>query len=230
MHFDWDSRALTFRAVRISAPIDVGYTPQGGAMPGGMSDTEKYLFDLNGFIVVRGVLSSEEIAAANAAIDARQAEFHDRSDKSIRNTKENTPLAGDGVTPRKDMGGFIGWPSPDGDVFRNMLAHPKLVPYLNELCGSGYRLDHMPLLLAGEKGSEGFSLHGGTVNADGHFVPYLAYHYSHGKMYTRRPLTPPCRHPLSGARRPHLAAQPCPEPRARCRAGTTRFSPRASRW
>jgi len=148
-----------------------------------MTDTEKYLFDLNGFLIVRGVLSPAEVAQANASIDARQAEFKTRDDRDLRNTKDGTPLAGDGVTPRKDLGGFMGWPSPDGDVFRKMLAHPKLVPYLNELCGSGYRLDHMPLLLAGDKGSEGFSLHGGTINDKGEFVPYLAYQYSHGKMY-----------------------------------------------
>ena len=35
----------------------------------GMSDMERYLFDLNGFVVVRNVFTPDEIAAANAAID-----------------------------------------------------------------------------------------------------------------------------------------------------------------
>ena len=34
-----------------------------------MNDTEKYLFDLQGFLVVEGVLSKAEVAAANEAID-----------------------------------------------------------------------------------------------------------------------------------------------------------------
>jgi hypothetical protein len=39
-----------------------------------MTAEQKYLFDLNGFIVIRGVLSSEEIAAAHAAMDAHAQE------------------------------------------------------------------------------------------------------------------------------------------------------------
>ena len=34
-----------------------------------MNDTEKYLFDLNGYIVVEGVLSADEVARCNEAID-----------------------------------------------------------------------------------------------------------------------------------------------------------------
>ncbi len=35
-----------------------------------MSTDEKYLFDLLGFVVVRDVLSKEQLAVANAAIDS----------------------------------------------------------------------------------------------------------------------------------------------------------------
>lgn len=34
----------------------------------------KFLFDLNGYMVIRNVLSKEEIASANAAIDAHKFE------------------------------------------------------------------------------------------------------------------------------------------------------------
>jgi len=148
-----------------------------------MSETDKYLFDLHGVVVVRGVLSPEEVAAANAAIDKHLPEFKVRHDAELRNTASGTPFAGDGATPRLDLGGMLGWPSPDNEVFRSILAHPKLVPYLTELCGEGYRLDHQPLLIASDKGAEGFSLHGGSMDPDGNYVPYLAYHCQHGRMY-----------------------------------------------
>lgn len=96
---------------------------------------QKYLFDLNGFIVIRGVLSAEEVAAAHAAIDAHTAEFKERADKALRNTRDGTPLAGDGKTPRLDLGGMLGWQKPHCNIFRKMLCHPKLVPYLKELLG-----------------------------------------------------------------------------------------------
>ena len=45
-----------------------------------MSDREKYLFDLQGFIVIKGMLSSAEIKALNEALDAN----HDRRQDDIR--------------------------------------------------------------------------------------------------------------------------------------------------
>jgi len=148
-----------------------------------MTPEQKYLFDLNGFIVIRGVLSPEEIQAAHQAIDAHTPEFKERAEKVLRNTRDGTPLSGDGKTPRLDMGGMLGWKQPHSNIFRKLLCHPKLVPYLKELCGEGYRLDHQPLAIASEKGAEGFSLHGGTISAEGQYTPYLAYTYSHGKMF-----------------------------------------------
>ena len=57
-----------------------------------------------------------------------------------------SPLDASG--PRLDMGGMLFWEQPHCEVFRTMLCHPKLVPYLTELCGLGYRLDHQPMVIA----------------------------------------------------------------------------------
>ena len=46
------------------------------------------------------------------------------------------------------------------------LAHPKLAPYCDALLGPGYRLDHQPMVLQQDAGSEGFSLHGGPLKGD----------------------------------------------------------------
>jgi hypothetical protein len=51
-------------------------------------------------------------------------------------------------TGRLDMGGMLGWEEPHREIFRNLLAHPKLVPYLHMVIGEGYRLDHSPLIIA----------------------------------------------------------------------------------
>ena len=82
-------------------------------------------------------MSPEEVKAANNAIDAHQGELKGRTHPELRNTKDGTPLAGDGTTPRLDMGGMLGWERPHSDVFRRLLAHPRLVPYLTELLGEG---------------------------------------------------------------------------------------------
>jgi len=149
---------------------------------GGITADERFLFDLNGFLVLRGILSPEEVAAANAAVDAKQSLLQSRDTAALRNTKTGSPLDASG--PRLDMGGMLFWEQPHCEVFRNMLCHPKLVPYITELCGMGYRLDHQPLLLAQERDSEGFSLHGGPVTSDGRFNPTLQYRCEQGQLWT----------------------------------------------
>ena len=67
----------------------------------------KFLFDLNGYMVIRNVLSKDEISAANAAIDAHK--LYERDVPELRNTKDYTPFSGDMKTGRFDMGGMLGW-------------------------------------------------------------------------------------------------------------------------
>ena len=151
-----------------------------------MSETEKYLFDLHGYLIVRGALSEAEVAEANAAITASAALLLERKGAAIRNTPRRAGeyMGGDGETGRQELGEVLNLPADRGGrCFRRLLAHPALVPYLHEVVGPGYRLDHMPLVIQNPRGSEGFSLHGGTVGADGTFNPDLAYQWSHGKMY-----------------------------------------------
>jgi hypothetical protein len=52
---------------------------------------------------------------------------------------------------RMDMGGMLYWPSPHCDLFRNVLAHPRLLPVMHTLLGQGYRLDHQPLVIVQDK-------------------------------------------------------------------------------
>ena len=44
------------------------------ARGGAVTTAQRYLFDTNGYIVLKGVFSEEEVSAANAAIDAHLGE------------------------------------------------------------------------------------------------------------------------------------------------------------
>eukprot|EP00607_Mallomonas_marina_P009721 CAMPEP_0182420692 /NCGR_PEP_ID=MMETSP1167-20130531/5676_1 /TAXON_ID=2988 /ORGANISM="Mallomonas Sp, Strain CCMP3275" /LENGTH=310 /DNA_ID=CAMNT_0024596983 /DNA_START=129 /DNA_END=1061 /DNA_ORIENTATION=- len=147
---------------------------------------DKYLFDLNGYVVVRNVFSAEEVSEINVGIDKRASEAKARSQKELRNTKENTPLAGAGVGEfRKDLGRILEW-GEDSAHFRKFLNHPKLVPYFHEFIGPGYRMDHHPFLIIQEKGSEGFALHGGTCDVvSGGYNPHLAYTCFNGHIHNQ---------------------------------------------
>lgn len=148
-----------------------------------MKAEEKYLFDLNGYLLVRGVLSEPELKALHSAIDEHAHEAVSRSSMALRNA--GAGAFGD-KGARRDLGGMLAWQTPG---FRELLAHPKLAPYLTALCGEGYRLDHQPLVLLQDAGSEGFALHGGPLSGDdgvpqGVFNPELQYRCVNGQPWT----------------------------------------------
>lgn len=150
--------------------------------PTEMSEAERYLFDLNGFLVVRGVLSPEEVAACNTAIEKHSDDAVPRSDPTLRNAVEGSPMYGAGP-PRLDLGGIFEWGEVESRVFKKILAHPRLVPLFHGLLGKGYRLDHIPFVLMNNKGGEGFQLHGGTVDCtSGEYNSNLAYTCHNGSI------------------------------------------------
>ena len=149
--------------------------------PNEMTDDERYLFDLNGYLIVRNVLTSAQVATAQAAIDARQKFMVPRGDAALRNAVPGTPLYGTGPG-RQDLGRVLEW-GGDATVFQSILAHPRLVPIFHGILGPGYRMDHLPLVIAQEQGAEGFQLHGGTIDcASGEYNPHLAYTCQHGTI------------------------------------------------
>jgi hypothetical protein len=152
---------------------------------GGMSHAEKYAFDLQGFLVLRGVFGADMVQRANAAVDAHLHRMHERKDE-LRTSglygRESQELAGDGVTGRIDLGGMLGWAAPHREPFRELLCHPTVARVLTTLLGVGFRLDHSPLLIAQDKGAEGHTLHGGAVTEAGEPAWPLAYEFRHGQM------------------------------------------------
>ena len=155
-------RLLTTRLkstmMNVTEEFDVD--PHKMSYPIEMTEDERFLFDLNGFIIVRNVLTKEEVEEANKAIDQHENEMIERRSGSLRNAAEGTKMYGQGPG-RKDLGQCLEW-GEESKVFKSILAHPRLVPMFHGILGKGYRMDHLPLILAQEKGSEGFSLHGGT--------------------------------------------------------------------
>lgn len=120
-----------------------------------MTDEEKYLFDLNGYIVVRNAIDSATLHELNAIMDTRP---------------ELDP------TGRGSIRGFnmLTW----GAAFRNLIDNPKVLPYLIELMGDRVRLDHDYAIIS-EKGGSGLGLHGGGTPYD----PSQYYHCYDGKMH-----------------------------------------------
>ena len=115
-----------------------------------MSNEENYCFDLAGYLHVPGVLTRGEVEALNQALD-----------KAGRTE------------------GMLGWPAPSREPFRNLLIHPQLVWYLNQVIGFGFRLDREPEILCDATCDVTAPLVGGNEPRD----PARAYYHQNGRRY-----------------------------------------------
>src|SRR3954454_14556683 len=105
-----------------------------------MNEQERFLFDLQGFLVVPNALSADELARLNAAVDE---EIEQNTGNDMRTHR---------------FGGLL----DRGTTFHFLIDNPRITPYLDELLGENYRLDHdyADVIRTG-KGPIGTTLHGG---------------------------------------------------------------------
>ena len=138
-----------------------------------MTESEKYLFDVHGYLVIENALSAAEVAAANAAVDAHADQSNRRPGDLFRGS---TTLEGE--FGRGDLNGMLTWEKPHCDVFRDMIAHPRFEPYLKELLGPGFRLEAIGIITM-DKGAEGFWFHEGGEPHD----RSRGFLYRNGRMF-----------------------------------------------
>ena len=110
-----------------------------------MDAEQAYLFDLNGYIVVRNALAPDEVATLLAVANERK-----------RAGKEPRPELDKHGRPYQNDQYALHWHR----VYRDLIDHPVVSPILEQLCGPGFRLDHVnvharPGTFAGQ------TLHGG---------------------------------------------------------------------
>lgn len=128
--------------------------------------------------MVKDFLTSSEVSALNASFDAnwdRRVKGPDNAAGKRRGFDQ--------------FHGMLSWPLPHSQPFRDLLAHPKLVPYLNTLFGPGWRMDHSPFMLASQSGYEGepgggMAVHGGGAVGSHGSEPFgpAYYRYANGVM------------------------------------------------
>ena len=92
-----------------------------------MNERERYLFDLQGYIVLEDVLSPDELRACNDAIDAQMDSIQRRSGDHLLSGGSDA-LQGD--MGRGDIGGMLSWPKPHCEIWRALLVQPRVVDFL----------------------------------------------------------------------------------------------------
>jgi hypothetical protein len=123
----------------------------------GLTAHERYFFDVNGYLVIDGVLPREEARRLNDVITARRL-----------------PPPGDSLASQRFDAGFLLW----DQGFRDFLDHPLVLPRLRDLLGDFLRVDHAYGIVMAP-GSSGLGLHGGGTPWD----PSQYYVHRGGRMY-----------------------------------------------
>ena len=149
----------------------------------GMTATERYLFDLNGYLIVPGVLSQSEVREINEVIDralpswdleARAGFIHTGYDEETTLKGNSDPAGG----PVYFYGGLVlDWGAP----IRRLVGHQKILSHLIELIGPRLRLDHQYAILMKPHDRAGVShdLHGGGTPYD----HSQCYEFRNGRFY-----------------------------------------------
>lgn len=136
-----------------------------GARPGiAMTDAERFLFDTQGFVVRRGVLAADEVAAI--------VELCRRFVDTPPLPHQLQPMP-DGSVRFLD---FLDWGGP----FRDLLDHPAVTGILNAVLAPGFRLDHI-YGMRQQKGTGMLPFHGGATSRGSDFYLVRA---DGGHIYT----------------------------------------------
>lgn len=104
-----------------------------------MTAEERFLFDLQGYLVVKGVLGADELKTLNEIADERIAKDEKPNELNWRRSRCSL------------------WAQECVDL----IDHEKMLPYWTSLLGPYFRLDHDYCLFM-QKGAVGGQLHGGA--------------------------------------------------------------------
>ena len=99
-----------------------------------MTEQEKFLFDLWGYVVIKNVLNEDEVASANVATDHHQ--ITNRPTGLAQNSSALKAENGRGEFQRNPLT----FEHPYCQPFRHMLVHPKVISILNEILGVGFEV------------------------------------------------------------------------------------------
>ena len=137
----------------------------------GIDHKEFYFWDLNGYLVLPGVMDEEWLEEANAAID----KFEDRIVVGEELARGSQSLAGTG---RPLLGGLLELPDPYNKPFRRMIANPAVEHRLNWIGASGGRCGG-PTAFCSVLGGSGHSLHSNNEP----LYPPMGYVFQNGRSY-----------------------------------------------
>ena len=130
-----------------------------------MNDEQKYIFDLQGYIVLKNAVPTEMVAACNQALDRFEA---------MDSADYPPPLAlGDEQTPENL---YISNIIEGDDVFLDLMDLPPVLDVIGEVTGAPFRLNHTYTIYRRGGGYTHFHMHGAPIQSK------CQYHCRNGQM------------------------------------------------
>jgi len=136
-----------------------------------IDEKEFYFWDLCGYLVVRNVMTPDELKLANEAIDR----FEDKIVVGEELAAGSRSMAGTG---RPLLSNLLELPRPYCEPFWKMIAHPVVEHRLNWMGASGGRCGG-PTAFCSVKGTSGHALHSNNEP----LYPQMGYVFQNGRSY-----------------------------------------------
>ena len=136
-----------------------------------MTPEERYLFDLNGYLLLKKVLPAAVLASMNKIIDSLET-LTDEEVKARdlpRRYQQNSVYAQVGPAPNQGLGDYSCNILPIAGPFETLVDLPSILPYLQEMISSPFRLDAASFMSRHRGG--GFVFHHGYAE----MLPYSEY-------------------------------------------------------
>ena len=135
---------------------------------GTMTDEERYLFDLRGYLLVEDALTESQVERLNAAVNGLDPWGED--------TWKANDLYDFCIVDSNKL--HVGPLLHRDDRFKELIANPVIVPYLAEMLGDTFRLDHEYAIMMTEDAAP-LRLHGGGEP----FKSNAYYVHKNGRMF-----------------------------------------------
>ena len=145
----------------------------------GMTEAERYLFDLRGYLVVKNALTPAQVADLSERLEQHRSD----SRRLFGSDRARYPGGESAAFSAKSL---IEWGGP----YVDLIDLPAIAPYLQTLVGTNYRLDHDYIKIDSATHASKLYLHGGGQGAGGATDlvgptdgGQCYYRYSNGKFY-----------------------------------------------
>ena len=130
-----------------------------------MDTEQKYIFDLQGYIILKGVVADEVVGACNSVLD--RFETMDENDYP-------PPLRLGDQRTEKNL--YISNILEGDEIFRSLIDIPEVLDVVAEVTGGPYRLNHTYTIYRWGGGYTGLHMHGTPI------ISKCQYHCRNGQM------------------------------------------------